>query len=449
MKFKRYLKIFASLMIFSLITSSVFGYIEPDFKLNAQATAIYSLDSDTMVYEDNADAFMAPASLTKIMTALVILNNSVNLTDTIEITSDMLKGLAEANASVMGLRVGEVISIKDLLYGLLLPSGADAARALAIYNSGQIDAFVNEMNRTADKLGATNTQFENPSGLDHESQHTTASDMVKIMKAALQHDIFKEVISTDSYTTDPTNKHPKGISFKSSNKLKDSSNKYFTPYVIGGKTGFTGNAGRCFASYGMSKNGESYIVISLRAPFEGYAANSRAFEDAKNIYKWLDSNFSLVTIKGDGELASTFPVSHSFNRSFQAVYDGDVQIITDGVMDLNSLEFIPWGLESYSAPIHKDQFVGYMRIYDGDKLVGYQAIKAAKTIKYSKVIVFLENLQSFLQQHWLKLLIGMACLFIAYVFIRSKQRAKLAKKRREEFVKNRLNELSSQKKIKG
>lgn len=443
MKFKKPLII--SFLCFLIMTVSVHGYITPDFELNSQATAIYNLDTGVYVYTDQADMQFAPASLTKIMTALVILNNSVNLDDEVVITAEMLTGLREANASVMGLYIGERITVKDLLYGLLLPSGADAARALAIYNSGQIDAFVNEMNRTADKLGATNTQFENPSGLDHENQLTTAHDMTKIMEAALEYDIFKEIISTSNYTTSPTNKHNNGISMKSTVKITDTSNIYYSPFVIGGKTGYTKEAGRCFASYGMSKNGVSYIIISLKSPNNGSATNSKAFQDAQNLYKWLDENFSLVTIKGDGEKAVDFSINHSFKNTFSTVYDGDVQILTDGLIDLESLNYISWGLEKYSAPIQKNQFVGYMRIYDGDTFLGYHNLKSSETVKYSNIIVFLENLQKFLQKNWLKLLFVLAVAFIIYVFYKNKKQKSIIRKRREQYVKKRLNELHSSK----
>lgn len=445
MKLNKLIIVTIFLINFIFSNSTVHGYITPDFTLNAKATAVYNLDTDVFVFTDNYEEKLAPASLTKVMTALVILKNETDLDNKVQITSEMLAGLVEANASVMGLKVGEIISIRDLLYGLLLPSGADAANALAIYNSGSLDAFVNEMNRTADKLGAINTQFENPTGLDHPNQVTTAHDMAKIMEKALEYDVFKEIISTSSHTTEATNKHPKGITCRSTDKLKETNNIYYSPFVIGGKTGYTGNAGRCYMSYGMSKNGESYIIVSLNAPFEGYSVTSKAFQDAQKLYSWLDENFSLVTIKFANEKASVFSVQHSFQRSFEAVYENDVQVLSDGVMDLSTLEYVPWNLDMYSAPIQQDQFVGYMSLYDGDTFVGYHELKSSEKVKYSKIVVFMENAQIFLKNNWLYLIIAISgCLVIYVVYDHNKQK-KAAKIKKKEYVKNRLRELEKQK----
>lgn len=445
MKLNKLFIITIFLMSFIFSNSTVYGYITPDFTLNAKATAVYNLDTGVFVYTDNSEQQLAPASLTKVMTALVILKNETDLDNKVQITSEMLAGLVEANASVMGLKVGEIISIRDLLYGLLLPSGADAARALAIYNSGSIDAFVNEMNRTADKLGATSTQFENPSGLDHPNQVTTAHDMVKIMEKALEYDEFKKIISTSTHTTEATNKHSKGITCRSTDKLKETNNIYYSPFVIGGKTGYTGKAGRCYASYGMSKNGESYIIVSLNAPFEGYSVTSKAFQDAQKLYSWLDENFSLVTVKLANEKAAEFSIKHSFQRSFETVYENDVQVLSDGVMDLNALTYVPWNLEIYSAPIQKDQFVGYMSLYDGDTFVGFHELKSPEKVKYSKIVVFLENTQIFLKNNWLYLIIAISACFVLYVILDYKKKKKIEQNKKKEYVKNRLRELEKQK----
>lgn len=437
-------KIFLMISCIFLCFANVYGYIEPDFKLESEATVVYNIDTDQYVVDINGDEILYPASITKVMTALVILNNTVDYDQKIEITNEMLDGLVVANASVMGLRVGEVISIKDLLYGLLLPSGADAANALAYFNSNQIDAFVNEMNRTADKLGCTNTQFMNPTGLDDPKNYTTANDLVLIMKEALKYDLFKEIISTDTYTTSPTNKHPSGITVKTTNSIKNSNNIYYSPFVIGGKTGYTVLAQRTFISYGMTNNGLSYIVVSLKSPFEGYYSVSKCFKDQQLIYEWLNEHFRILTLKQEDDYFDTFKIVHSFKRSFDVHLMEDLNVLVDDSMSASDFTYTTSVLAQYEATIVKDQFVGYIHAVDAQgKMVATAMLKTSDTVKRNTVVILIEQLINAIVTYIVPLTIIAVVLLIVFFIMNLKKRERTRKNYQVKYTKQRLEELQS------
>ncbi|MBE6114820.1 MAG: D-alanyl-D-alanine carboxypeptidase [Erysipelotrichaceae bacterium] len=437
MQIKKYIfSIFITFLIL-IQCSSVSAYITPDFDLYAASTIVYNVDQDIIVYEENADVERAPASLTKVMTSLMILESTNDHSKKITITEQMLAGLATSNASVMGLHVGEVISIKDLLYGLLLPSGGDAANALAFYHSGSVEKFMQAMNQRVKELGAEHTVFKVPSGLDREGQYTTARDMLLIMKEAMQYDLFQEIVSTTSYTTQSTNKHPSGIQLKSTSTLMDPKNVYYTPYIIGGKTGYTGNAGRCYVSYGRSESGETYIIVSLKAPFEGYTVTSRAFQDARDLYQWLNDHFQVQTIQSKEQYAITLEVVHSFDKTFEAVYEDDFKVLLD---DTGNELLYTYDIEQvYEAPILVGERVGSVSVYDGDIYLGTQYIQATSSVKYSKLVVFWENLQAFYAKNKIYIIGGSILFVLLYVYLlvqrlrrrRLRRRVKAMKRRRE------------------
>lgn len=443
-------KILIVLMILSLYISNIFGFKEPDFDLYSEATVIYNLDYNLNVYDHNGDSKMYPASITKVMTALVILNNSINYDDEITITKEMLAGLREANASCVGYVEGEVVSIKELLYGLLLPSGADAANALAFYNSGQIDGFVNEMNRMADKLGCTNTQFMNPTGLDDENNYTTANDLVKIFKAALEYDVFKEIIGTSVYTSKPTNKHPNGITMKNSDYMIFEDDENYSPYVLGGKTGFTNLAQRTFISYGKTDNGLTYIVVSLKAPFEGYNVKSKCFADQKSIYEWLNTHFKELTIRNAGEYINDYPVVHGFKRKISASLSQDLVVLADDSINPSDFTYKERVLDEYQATIAEGQFIGYLVAYDKNGiLASYAELQSDTYVHRNEFVMIMEQFIGAAVKYWIQLLVIIFILAIIFFALNLKEYDNQRRAAQRRYAAKRLRELEAERLAKG
>ena len=206
-----------------------------------------------------------PASTTKLMTLLVACENIESYDDTFTMTLEITDPLFVAEASVAGFLNGEVISMTDLLYGLILPSGADAAVALTQKISGSETEFVKLMNKKAEELGLEDTHFANSTGLFDKEQYTSAYDMAIILETALKNPICKKVISTYQYTTSKTEQHPDGIPLSATLFEYMYGTEPETATILGGKTGYVNESGYCIATYGANNTtGNEYIAVTLK-----------------------------------------------------------------------------------------------------------------------------------------------------------------------------------------
>ncbi|MCI8705697.1 MAG: D-alanyl-D-alanine carboxypeptidase [Lachnospiraceae bacterium] len=230
----------------------------------SQAAALFDLTEDTMLFGKNIHERLYPASTTKILTAYVALKHG-DLAATATVTDAELQ--LEAGSSTCGLKTGETLTLQELLYGLILCSGNDAANVIADLVSGSTEEFTKLMNQEAKKLGATNSNFVNPHGLQDEQHYTTVYDMYLIFQAAMQNEEFEKIISSTEHTCQFTS--PSGASstkdWKTTNKfLNGEKQQPEGVQVIGGKTGTTSDAGSCLVLY--SKKGEKpYISIVFKA----------------------------------------------------------------------------------------------------------------------------------------------------------------------------------------
>ncbi len=233
---------------------------EFDETIASKFCVLVDVDSNRILAKRNAEQKMYPASMTKIMTLIVAVENMTSLDDTFTMTYDILAPLYEADASLAGFQEHEVITIKDMLYGAILPSGADATAGLAIKIAGSEENFVRLMNEKAQQMDLHNTHFTNTSGLHDDEHYSTALDMAVILNYALQNDLCREILSTYQYTTAVTKQHPQGIALESTLFGRMYGNEVEGVTIKGGKTGFTSEAQHTMASY-AEKNGKEYIVV--------------------------------------------------------------------------------------------------------------------------------------------------------------------------------------------
>jgi D-alanyl-D-alanine carboxypeptidase (penicillin-binding protein 5/6) len=237
--------------------------ISPD-RLNSPNAILIRLKDQTTLLQKNSKEKIYPASLTKMMTAIVAIENLPNLKEEIKLTNATFQGLYGADASMAGFQPGEKVRAIDLLYGVMLPSGAECCIALADQIAGSEQNFVKVMNQKAADLGMKNTHFENATGLQNENHYTTVKDLAILLSYALQNDTFREIFTSSRHSTPPTNKHPRGITFYST-MFEDLNNQNMIDgEILGGKTGYTDEAGLCLAS--LAKAGkQEYILISAGA----------------------------------------------------------------------------------------------------------------------------------------------------------------------------------------
>jgi len=232
---------------------------------NSLYAIIIDTETNEIVAQHDYNVKMYPASLTKVMTLIVVMDYINNrdisaLDERVTIKDNMVTPMIQAQASRAGFVVGETPTVRDLIYGLILPSGADAAIALAEYVAGSEAAFVRLMNEKAAEIGLKYTHFQNPVGLHSEQNYSTAEEMAMLLNYAIQDDFCKQVLSTYQYTVPPSAQNPEGIVLTSTMFGRMKGDEMPGVVVKGGKTGFTSEAGQCLASF-AEINGKTYIMV--------------------------------------------------------------------------------------------------------------------------------------------------------------------------------------------
>ena len=247
------------------VTDTINFGLEGTYARVAQGAGIFNLTKNEVLYSQNLFKKLYPASTTKILTAYIIIKDC-NLNDVVTVSESAVN--QESDSSVCGLRAGDNITVHDLLYGLMLNSGNDAAEALAEYHSGSIEEFAKVMTREAHKLGATNSHFSNPSGLTDKEHYTTVYDMYLIFNEALKYDKFVEIIGSASKYVTYTN-----VKGQTVEKTFRNGNRYINGLetspkgiqVLGGKTGTTYAAGFCLVLYSKNDAGDDIVSIVFKA----------------------------------------------------------------------------------------------------------------------------------------------------------------------------------------
>jgi len=238
--------------------------INLDVNLHSSNAILVNLDTNKILLDKGSDEIIYPASLTKIMTVLVAIENIPNIQDKILLPKSIFKDLYEENASMAGFLPNEEVTAEDLLYGSMLPSGADASIGLADYIAGSESKFVKLMNEKAKQLGMKNTHFMNATGLHHSDHYTSVKDISILLQYALTNNTFRDIYTAERYSIKSTNLHPEGMTLTSRMFKNLYTNENTRGEIIGGKTGYTEQAGLCLASL-ATINGEEYILVTVGA----------------------------------------------------------------------------------------------------------------------------------------------------------------------------------------
>lgn len=292
-------KIVLFILCFFTFIINVFALDDPT--LYSKNYCLYDLTDDKMIYEKNIQERTNIASLTKIMTTITAIEKINNLDDYVTITSEMLSNI-KYDASLAGLKIGDKLTYKDLLYASILPSGADATQALAYSLSGSINNFVNDMNTLAKKIGMENSNFVNVTGLDIDNHYSTVNDLLKMLQYALKNETFKTIYTTKSYTLS------NGLVVDATVKKYNNLMKLDVSRIIGSKTGYTNKAGLCISSIFESNNHE-FIFISTNAEF--IYGNYHNLKDNLNIINFMDKNYNNQTTVKSTDIIKTIPVNFS------------------------------------------------------------------------------------------------------------------------------------------
>lgn len=253
--------------------------------LYSTSAVLIELDTGEVLAKRNPGQIIYPASLTKMMTVLVALENIDDVGASVTLSEEIFPPLYEEGASMAGFEPGETATYRDLLYGALLPSGGECCEALAENIAGSEGAFVEKMNEKAADLGLKHTHFTNTTGLQDMDHYSSVEDMAWILQEALKNQTFHEIFTTKTYSVAPTNLHPEGFTFHSSTFEVMEEAGIEDTYIQGGKTGFTSDAGLCLASLG-EVNGKSYILVTAHAD-GSHDTEPYHILDAVSVYKQI------------------------------------------------------------------------------------------------------------------------------------------------------------------
>ncbi len=237
-------------------------------ELRGKQALLIDMDEEMILAECGSSEVLYPASLTKIISLIIVLDHisTAQFDTVVTMSDDVIAPLRAQMAACTGLQGGESATYSDLLYGMMLPSGADATVTLAIEACGSEAAFVAEMNQLAEEMGLTQTHFVNPTGLHDEAHQTTLLDLSRILTYALKNPIACQILSTREYHMPATEQHPEGLIFPHTMFMRMKGTEVPGMTILGGKTGFTDQAGQCLASWAQNEDGKQYLCIVAGCP---------------------------------------------------------------------------------------------------------------------------------------------------------------------------------------
>ena len=414
---------------------------EPDFTLTSKAVYLENLDTGLVLYEKNADQQMYPASLTKIMTAILVLENVKDLDQETAAypmwIQDMLYG---TNASLGGLIVGEKLTIRQLLTSALVQSGNESAMILAGYvGSGgmadfmprDITSFVEMMNDKAKALGCMGTHFTNPTGLHSDNHYSTARDMAIMAKYAMQNPVFASLVKNYAVQLGQTNKHSDLWQYSTNKMLLTSSPYYYAP-VVGIKTGSTDEAGRCVISQ-AEDNGYRYFCVVMGAPSTA-AEPFPNFIETRQLYRWAFGTFSLKTLLEQGELMAEVPVKYSGDGKIAklAVKDDVVKLLRNDISS-DSIIYHTELPESIEAPVAAGDSVGTLHIMLMGEEIGTAELVATQDFSLSWFRKALGTIGALLSSTTAKIILIVVVLAVVAYIVYMVQHNKKKKRHRSRY----------------
>lgn len=355
-----------------------------ELDISSQNAILYNMDTEEILYEKAADEQVSIASLTKIMTALVSIENIEDLDTQVVLTADDFGGLIEANAVTAGFTKGEVVTYRDLLYGLLLPSGADAAKALARNIAGSEENFIKMMNEKVEKMNLKNTHFSTVIGLDDDNNYSTARELALIFKAALKNEDFKTIITTKEYTSSDGK-----VKFHSTIQSNAKKFEIDIPYILGGKTGTTTDAGLCLATI-AKENDVNYMLVTLGALYDKKAPHN--IEDAQTIYDYFIDNYGNHVIVDKETPFTEIKVKYGTEKTLKLYPTKSITKYLENDYDKNDIKYVYDGREEITAFTKKGEKLGTLEIYYQDNLIAKENIVLNQTLKFSLLEFAKENI---------------------------------------------------------
>lgn len=404
------------LLFFLLIIGIQTVSLADEVKLNSEAAILVEVSTGRILYEKNSTKQMYPASTTKILTAILVIENC-KLDEIVTVRESALSNIPSGYVTC-NLQVGEQLTVNDLLYALMIPSANDAAYVLAEYVAGSVEDFSTMMNDKARELGCKTTHFVNPNGIHAESHYSTAYDLYLIGNYAMKNETFRKLVATTEYTLPATEQYPNNDRIlKTTNELlNENSKSYYYKNAIGIKTGYTSKAGNCLVA-AASRDGLEFIAVVLNGGTTNEGLNSR-YVDSKKLFEYAYDNFTLTKIIEKGSIVQTIEIENGTKetKNLDLVIDETITVVNNKSIDMNNVLPEIKLRETLEAPIAAGETIGTIKYKVDD--IEYSANLLAKNhvekVDYSVYLIIL----------------GIVLLLIAFTMIKKSRRTKNRKRRK-------------------
>lgn len=343
-------------------------------EIDSKHAVLYNLNDHQVIYEEGKDEKTSVASLTKIMTTIVAIEKIDDYNQEITIKSGMFTGLREQNAAVIGLKDGQRVTYNDLLYGMFLGSGADATRAISISIAGSEEKFVELMNQKAEELKLSNTHFVNTVGLDDDLHYSTVNDIAKILDYAFQNEKFKEIFTTKTYTLSDHSIKVSSTFFKTADKAGINSS-----FILGAKTGYTENAGRCLASIAYDElNQITYLLVTTNAK-----VTPNHVTDAVTVYDYYFNNYKYHTLVEKGEVLARIPTKYSKQKEVSISSNKEIKRYLSNDFSKKNVKIEYKGDEIITPNMKKGEKLGVVNIYYKNEIIDKVDVLLPQKISFS------------------------------------------------------------------
>jgi D-alanyl-D-alanine carboxypeptidase (penicillin-binding protein 5/6) len=446
-KITKYLSVLLTAIIIFTFTCPVFAQASYNDQVNFTANIVLleSLDSGTVIFDKNADLRSAPASLTKITTAMVVIENCKDLDAQVTCSKAAIRSLDGTNSSTAGLLPGEKYTVRQLLTIMLVRSANDAAVVLAYYmGDGDPDVFIAMMNKYVKKLGCKGTHYVNPDGLDNDGQYTTARDLAIITKHALKNNTFVDMVNTLTVKLPAYGTRTSEVSYNTTNYLISPHSQYYYEYAKGVKTGTTDNAGHCLVST-ATKNGYTYLCIIMQDQAQDTdgdgASENLAFTESEKAYEWAYDNIKLKVVADTTDIITSVPVKLAKKTDHVRLVPAEkVTALVPSNIDASSVLVEPIKSSISSeilAPVKKGQVLGKARVvYAGQTLTTVDLV-AGESVSRSAWAYTGYIIKKIFSSTVAKLIIAAVIIIIAVIIILRRINSGRRKKRRISMVDTR------------
>lgn len=363
------------LLFFMLISISSLAFAA-ELNLNSEAAILVEVSTGRILYEKNSTKQLYPASTTKILTAILVLENC-DLDEKVTVRETALNNIPSGYVTC-NLQIGEQLTVNDLLYALMIPSANDAAYVLAEHVGGSVEGFSAMMNDKARALGCKTTHFVNPNGIHDDSHYSTAYDLYLIADYAMKNETFRKIVATTEYTLPATEQYPsEDRVLKTTNELlNENSRNYYYKNAIGIKTGYTSKAGNCLVA-GAHRDGLEFIAVVLNGGTTKENLNSR-YVDSKKLFNYAYDNFTLTKIIEKNSIVSTIEIEKGTKetKNLDLVIDETITVVNNKNINMNDVIPEITLRENLVAPIMAGEKIGTVKYKVDD--IEYSANLLAK-----------------------------------------------------------------------